>query len=305
MAQAIATFRLTRHDTHERVMMGPGEFIGRSDVAAMCLDDPRISEAHAMVSLRDDGLKLLALRGRFRIDGKVTMSTTLKPGLLIELAQGVDILCESVTTPDALLGVSVPGLPNLILTGTMTLDVQGVPSFKRGFDAQGDAVFWSVGTQWRVSLQGGPAQVLETGAQITCRGVVCTIISVPLDQAKLARTHNNLGTPSVFCCMNEVVRIQRVTMPVVVVGGIPGKILASLLRHGGAVRWQDVIDDVWPGDLSSLSVLRRRFDAGLGRLREQCRQTLTQGEDFITLDGAGTLTVHLGEHDRVEHHHVQ
>ena len=37
--------------------------------AALHLDDPRVSEAHAMVSIRGSELKLLALRGRFQIDG--------------------------------------------------------------------------------------------------------------------------------------------------------------------------------------------------------------------------------------------
>ena len=32
----------------------PGEFIGRSDLATICVDDPRVSEAHAMVSFSAD-----------------------------------------------------------------------------------------------------------------------------------------------------------------------------------------------------------------------------------------------------------
>jgi len=41
-----------------------GDLIGRLGTAALHFDDARISEAHAMISLRGQELKLLALRGR-------------------------------------------------------------------------------------------------------------------------------------------------------------------------------------------------------------------------------------------------
>ena len=51
------------------VLLGPGDLIGRSPTAALHIDDPRISEAHSMVSLRGSQLKLLALRGRHSVYG--------------------------------------------------------------------------------------------------------------------------------------------------------------------------------------------------------------------------------------------
>lgn len=51
-------------------VLGHGDLIGRLWSAALCLSDPRVSEAHAMVSLREGQLRLLALRGLFAIDGK-------------------------------------------------------------------------------------------------------------------------------------------------------------------------------------------------------------------------------------------
>jgi hypothetical protein len=51
----------------EELELEPGDVIGRSWKAALWLQDPRVSECHAAVSLRDGGLRLIALRGRFSL----------------------------------------------------------------------------------------------------------------------------------------------------------------------------------------------------------------------------------------------
>jgi hypothetical protein len=48
------------------VAAGPGAIIGRSHTAEVRIDDGRVSEVHAYVSLRASQLVLLALRGRVR-----------------------------------------------------------------------------------------------------------------------------------------------------------------------------------------------------------------------------------------------
>ena len=54
-----------------------GDIIGRVWSAALHLDDARISEAHAMVSLRGQELKLLALRGMFALGRKTLRELVL------------------------------------------------------------------------------------------------------------------------------------------------------------------------------------------------------------------------------------
>ena len=46
----------------DRHVLGVGDLIGRLPSAALVVDDPRVSEAHAIVSLRRAALHLLALR---------------------------------------------------------------------------------------------------------------------------------------------------------------------------------------------------------------------------------------------------
>jgi hypothetical protein len=61
----------------------PGDIVGRMPTAALQLNDPRVSEAHGLVSLRGYRLRLLSLRGRFAVAGRPTTDLELEPGLVI------------------------------------------------------------------------------------------------------------------------------------------------------------------------------------------------------------------------------
>ena len=78
------------------VTVHPGGLIGRLANAEMMIADPRISEAHALVSLRSRSLRLLALRGALAVDGLDVDAVTLEEGLRVELADGLFITVESI-----------------------------------------------------------------------------------------------------------------------------------------------------------------------------------------------------------------
>lgn len=109
-----ASFTLL-HDAHpgtaRRVDLGPGDLIGRLPGAALQIADPRVSEAHAMVSLRGGELVLLALRRRFTLGGEPRTQVVREPGLELDLAEGVSLHCSEVTLPEAVLALRAPGRP--------------------------------------------------------------------------------------------------------------------------------------------------------------------------------------------------
>ena len=80
-----------RLSSGQTAVLGPGDLVGRLSGASLQIDDGRVSEAHAMVSLRGRELKLLGLRGVFAVDGKPTDEVVLAEELAIELAPGVDL----------------------------------------------------------------------------------------------------------------------------------------------------------------------------------------------------------------------
>jgi hypothetical protein len=296
--RAYATFTLGAHDA--QATLGPGEFIGRSDQAALCVDDPRVSEAHAMVSLRGRTLKLLALRGRFRVEGRVRAEVTLRDGLAIELADGLTLRCELVSLPSTLPGLSTDGLPVVALHGTMTLRSGAAPRVEPGYDPTGDVTFWSVGSQWRARVQGEDARALELGDELTLPdGRVVSVVPVTLDAVSHTRTRPSLRTPVAIHSMGDAVRIEREGDPPSLVSGIPGKICAALVDGGLAMSWRDVTDQVWPNDASLDRALRRRFDAGVARLREHLARFTPDGEDLVALDGAGMIRLAVHDTDKV------
>lgn len=63
--------------------------VGRSPIAAVRLDDPRVSTIHAEVSWRDDGLVLLARGGRLVVHGRAVRELLLEAGQQVVLVPGV------------------------------------------------------------------------------------------------------------------------------------------------------------------------------------------------------------------------
>jgi hypothetical protein len=281
------------------IEVAPGEFIGRSDLATVCVDDPRVSEAHAMVSLRGHSLKLLALRGRFMVDGKVSSEVSLGQGVEIELARGLKLQCLGVSLPSALPGVEIDGMPPFLLTGTMTFYLETPIRVTNGFDPRGDMIFWAVGNRWRASIGREPAREVAIGDRIEHNGVTLQITSHPIQNASQTATKMSLRLPMTLYNLRSAVRIEREGEPPLLVSGIPGKIFAALLGNEQTMDWRSIAACVWPGDVSLQSALRRRFDAGLARLREKLDSLTTDGEELVRLDGAGMLTLALTAQDRI------
>lgn len=289
--------------TDERVALGPGDVIGRGECATLRLDDPRISEAHAMVSLRGGGLVLLALRGRFRVRSKVLAEVALEPSLAVELAPGLTLTCDAVELPPALLGLRVEGLGTQSLVGTTSLFVRdGAATLRAGFDEGASAVVWTLGGAWRVRVGDGEAMPLTPGDALMIDGVSVEAVAVPVDAANRTRTRPSLRDPMVLRVSAGGVQITPSTpaaAPGGDVRGVPGRILATLLANDGEMAWRDLCAIVWDGDRSAEDSLRNRLDVGLARLRDRLR-ALGVTELSVALDGAGFARVRIAPQDRVE-----
>ena len=106
--RAFATLLLPDGKLHA---IAAGDIVGRLPSAALFLEDERVSEAHALVSLRGREPKLLSLRGRLIVDGKPCTETVLEEGMVIEPAPGLELSGAGVRLPDAVLSLEAPGLP--------------------------------------------------------------------------------------------------------------------------------------------------------------------------------------------------
>lgn len=274
-------------DTGETWVLGPGDLVGRLWSAALCLDDPRVSEAHAMVSLRDGALHLLALRRRFAVDGRSVSEVRLAPGLVVELSEGLSLRVLDVTLPDEVLAVEGDGLPRQTLLGVCSLVAGPRPAVTPGYDHAADAWIWTDGEHWRLRARGGADRALGPGDEWTLGGDVFRAVSVALASSAQEATRAGGPGPLHLVAWYDTVEIGPVGQPPVVIGGIPARILSELVALEGPAPWETVAREVWRGDVP-IAALRRSWDVNVSRLRGRLRDAGVR-PDLVRSDGAGSI----------------
>lgn len=257
------------------VELAHGALIGRLRRCELFLDDARLSEAHALVSLRGDGLQLLPLRGRLLVDGAPVSEVRLVPGARVELARGVALEVLEVVLPEDVLALSLDGGPPLVLAGTASLVAEGPRlSLRSGWVADALATLWNTEGAWRLARPpGGAPETIHHGQAWTIHGVRVEAVSLPLVDAGVAPTR---ADPELELPLRIVARYQSVHVHAggrerLVLDGAPAAILSELIALRGPAGWDVVAREVWRKDVPA-PVLRSRWDTALHRLRARLRQ---------------------------------
>jgi len=273
-----------------------GDVIGRLATAAMPLDDARVSEAHAMISLREGELRLIALRGMFAVDGAPMSEVRLQPGMRILLAQDLPVEVEDVVLPATVLGVEGPGLRRQILPSVCSV-VPG-PRLVSGFVADAAVWIWSDGDGWRIRVAQGKANPLLAGDALGVFGLVA--VEIPLAAAGLAATRRqgSVDAPLRIQARFDTVHIHREGVEVGVLSGILARIVSELVVLNGPVHWATLAGQLWPREPDA-DVLRSRLDVNLSRLRRRLRELRVRA-DLVRTDGAGFIELLTYAHDTVE-----
>lgn len=303
--QALVTFRTAQG---HRIELRSGDFIGRSWNAAWRISDPRISEAHAMVSLRGSSLKLLALRGRFAVGDKPSSEVELVAGQVIWLTNDLRVDVESVQLPSEVLALEGEGLAAHILSGVCSLKVEPRPTLLPGLVADTDASLWHDGLGWvlRVRDEVDPHDAtpvdrpLVAGDVFQIGGRTFRAVTVAL---ALAGHMTTLGVGQVDSPLKLVLRydsaqIERDGGATLALGGISARILSELADVGQALSWEGIGKEIWP-DEDDLVALRRKWDASLARLRQKLRDARIRA-DLVRADGNGLFTLFLYPGDKVD-----
>lgn len=277
-----------------------GDLIGRLGTAALHLDDARISEAHAMISLRGEELKLLALRGRFAVGSKPLSALTLAEGQQISFTRDLVLTVEEVVLPDEVIALSVGGKPQVLLGATAIIAEPEGLRMVGGYREGAAALVWNRDDRWRIRIGSAPAQELRPGEVHTVSGQSVTAVALPLSRigGGATRLAGAINSPLRIVVQFDAAQIHREGEPVLVLSGISARILSELVSFGGPVEWAVLAGEVWP-HIEDRSRLRKQLDVSLTRLRKK----LTRGrvrKDLINSDGTGKLALVLGEGDRVE-----
>lgn len=282
------------------VALGPGDFIGRLSCAALALDDARISEAHAMVSLRGRELKLLALRGRFAIDGRPRDEVVLHAGLAIELAAGLAVVVQEVRLPDEVLALEGDDLPRQVLTGTVSVTAQPALRLWPRYREDADAYVWDNGEEWRIRIGGGAPRVLAPGDAVAIGGRTLRAVAVALAVAGGTPTRGDgaMHPPLHIVARYDTVHVHVEGRVAVTLDGIAARIVSELAAVGGPMTWEALAAEIWRGDDDRLQ-RRGRWDVALNRLRRKLREGRVR-PDLVRTGGTGMVELLLYPQDRLD-----
>lgn len=185
----IPSAQLTLSSDDSRVTVHPGDLIGRLASADVVIPDLRVSEAHALVSLRRRSLRLLGLRGALSVGGREVDVVTLAPGVRVDLAEGLTFTVERVELPThtlVMLGTA-QGAVELGASSYSLVAPEGAgPRALRlmaGYVPGAAAHLWYSGACLWIRPRGQEAEPIETGGRWTIEGCPLRVIQVPLDGA--------------------------------------------------------------------------------------------------------------------------
>ena len=294
-----ATVRFGLPDGREAVA-GHGDILGRVWSASVQLNDGRVSEAHALVSLRGRELRLLSLRGRFAVNGKTVGQVPLETGQTIFLAPGLAIEVLEVQLPESVLALEGEGIPRVVLSGVATVLAGPPVSVQSRYLPEGQAHIWSTGKGWILRQPQRRAREVGPGDTFEVSDRQLRLVDVPLEHAGGTPTWVGGGVDSPMRIVShfDSIELHRPGTPVATLSGIAARILAELIAIGGPTSWEAVAREVWSDDMER-SDLRRRWDVALMRLRRKLSD-LAVRDDLIRSDGTGNLQLVLREHDSVE-----
>lgn len=280
--------------------LGHGDLVGRLATAALPLDDGRISEAHAMVSLREGQLQLLPLRGALAVGRDNVPHVALAPGLRVTLAPGVALDVVEVWLPDAVLGVEAPSLPRQILPSVASLLAEPALRLVRGWREGAPVHLWNDGAAWTLRTAQGTRPV--AAGDVVHVGVhVVRFVELPLGEAGRSATRQRLDAPLRVVAHYDHVQIHRDGRTALVLGGRPARLIGELVACECPVGWEALAAALWPEAADDAPLLRSRLDVVLSRIRGKLRAAGIRA-DLVSTDGAGTVSLVLGAADRVEDH---
>lgn len=281
----------------------PGGIIGRLPSAALRLDDPLVSEAHALVSLRGRKLKLLALRGSMEVDGRRVPELVLEPGQRILLAQGVQLEVDGVELPSHVLALTGLGAQPEELSASVysivTRPPPGLPELVVGFQASAAAHVYSTTAGWRIRLANQAPENVEEGRRWDIDGVDVGVVSLPIAAAGAKSTffQGRIYAPVRIVARYDTVHLESPGQPTLVITGVPAHILSELVTMNAPAPWEVVAAEVWRGE-EDRQILRQNWDRNLRTLRGKLRAAGFR-EDLVRPDGKGNVELFLQPGDSV------
>ncbi len=286
------------------VVVSPGGIIGRLHSAAATIEDPRVSEAHALVSLRSRSLKLLALRGAMEQIGRQAhqlervTELDLEAGQRIRLAEDVVIEVVEVALPGQVLALAGAGdkpvelsvpVTSILTKPTLRVEAGYVPGYA--------ARAWLSGERWVIQIGAGRPEPLRPGARYVIDGHQLWAISVSLGQVGVdsTRQRGQLHPGMTLTVFYDHTQVTVEGRPPVSLSGNGARLLAELVLFEEPTPWELVAGEVWPEKRGERALLRDSWDKALRQLRAQLDAAGLRADLIQTRRGVASVSLLAGD----------
>lgn len=283
----------------------PGDLIGRLHGCALQLDDPRVSEAHAMVGVRGNSLWMLGLRGSIGIgvrDQDWRHDVKLIEGSRLRLAEELELTVVSVTLPDYVLVLEGYAEPVVLDRPEWSLlDHAATPSHER----QAQAWLWSQELDWLIQVPGTSPIRVEEHDTIDVAGLRLRFVRQPVTIADVPPTDTvEWRLPRLNIeIQRDITRIHVAGRPTTELTRNAHEIMshaARLAGERGTVHWTEIAAAIWPvnGTEKNWFTAHKRLKE---RLQKHCLPDnlvrCRNGQVSIVLRPEDRLTVAAGTFD--------
>tara|TARA_R110002096_G_scaffold299503_6_gene494160 strand:+ start:61585 stop:62481 length:897 start_codon:yes stop_codon:yes gene_type:complete len=277
--------------------LGNGDIIGRLESAALVIDEPTVSQAHAMVSLREGSFYLLSLRRLFAVNGTPTSEICLSKGMRIALADGVVLTVQDIKIPNELQTIESAGFGTRVLHPISSLFAESPPRLVARYEPDADAHLLAASGSWSLQISGQPAAHVKAGDRFKLCGQEFELGTILLESEPMQMTPaSGVLMPLRIVARYESVEIFRHERAPVVLSGLSARIISELVAFDGPVSWGLLARELWPS--AGESTLRHRWDVCFGRLRSRLKQSGLRS-DLVRSDGSGQVNLLLYEGDSV------
>lgn len=279
----------------------PGDIIGRMPRSALRIEDPRISEAHALVSLRGAGLKLLALRGRLGVGGKPLTEVALTVGSRVLLGGFYPLIVTAVSLPERVYALALGDATPLVIDRVIVLRaINGALQASAGFDPDAEATAWGSERGVHLRHHDGSDELLGAGDATTVGGLRVAVLLVDNLLAEQAATaqQGQFDVALHIVSHYDTVHVYPAHGSAIVFDGFAARLLAELGLIGTPVAWEAVAKALWPEEDDS-GILRQRWDQATSRVRKRLREGRVR-TDLVRSNRTGLVELYLGPQDRFE-----
>jgi len=266
----------------------PGCIVGRSWRSDLIINDPRVSEVHAVVSLRGGALKLRPLGGNLWLFGMPVEAVVLARGQRIALAEDLELLVEELVLPDRIPALRIDDCEPIALEAPRVwVDAKGVHSRPVADSVE----LWSIDETWYV---GTPPKALEPVQ--TLGGYRLELVQVARKTAESQATMaQGLYAPLKIVARFDTVQIHQANQPVLLLSGKTAQLISELAALG-PVSWKVVASELWSSEPPD--VQRRRWDKTLATLRRKLREAHIRPD--LVRSSAGRVSLVLIQDDQLD-----